>query len=69
MTNKQYRKYIPELKKFIDEKGREYINLIAHKMMISERTVLRWYKQETRPSNAERMMLLRIIQGYKTSPK
>lgn len=64
MANKQHRQYVPELKKFIGDYGRDYINLIAHKMMISERTVLRWYKQETRPSNAERMMLLRIIQGY-----
>ncbi len=67
MTNKTFRKAIPELKQFINKQGREYINLLAHKMMISERTVLRWYKQETRPSNAERTMLLRIIQGYKRS--
>jgi len=64
MANKTQREYIPELKKFVDAKGREYINLIAHKMKTSERTVLRWYKQETRPSNAERMLLLRIMQGY-----
>ncbi len=64
MSNKMNRQYVPELKEFIDQKGRKFINSIAAKMMISERTVLRWYQQATRPSNAERMMLLRIIKGY-----
>lgn len=68
MSNKQNRQYIPELKKFIEEKGREYLNLIAYKMGVSERTLYRWYKQESRPSKTERSILLRIIRGY-NAPK
>lgn len=64
MTNKLHREYAPELKKFIDDKGIHYLNLIAYKMRTSERTIRRWYKQESRPSPAEKILLLRIINGY-----
>ncbi len=64
MTDKTFRKPIPELKRFVDKKGREYINLLAHKLMVSERTMLRWYKEDTRPAPAEKDKLLQIIKGY-----
>lgn len=66
MANKRHRKAIPELKKFIDIRGREYLNIIAAKLLVSERTVMRWYKQTTAPSPAEREKVLKIIQGYKS---
>lgn len=65
MTNKLNRHYVPEFQKFIDEKGKHYLNLIAYKMQTSERTIRRWYKQQSRPSNAERILLLRIMNGFK----
>lgn len=69
MTNKLNRHYVPEFQKFIDEKGKHYLNLIAYKMQTSERTIRRWYKQESRPSNAERILLLRIMNGFKAGRK
>lgn len=65
MTYKQNRKAVPELKSFIDKKGREYINIMAAKLQVPEKTMIRWYKQENKPSLTEREKILKIIRGYK----